>query len=314
MAPAAIERRLIADRNEWLRWRQSDITASEAAALFGDAIHPYTSAFELWAIKSGRVQKNAMETPAMRRGRDLEHIVLNLVSETYPDWSIVPGDHYYRDPVNRIGATPDAEVTRPDIEGLGVLQVKTAGENAYRRTWRADGELEIPLWVAIQAIVEASLTGAAWAAVAVLDMAEWRIHVQEIPLKPAVMVKLRELVADFWRRVTDGDWYPPNWAHDADVIARLFAEAEDTEIDLTQDNRILELVAAREAHKATEELGAEAAKARKIVDTEILMKLGAAQRGRLADGRIIHAPTRRRAAYLVQATTWRQISVKAATR
>ena len=313
--PPGIERRSIVDRSEWLTWRQADATASDAACLFGDEIHPYMSAFELWAIKSGRVQKNAEQTPAMRRGRDLEHVVLNMIVEDHPAWTIVPGDHYYRDPVARIGATPDAIAVRPDIEGHGVLQAKTAGDYAFRRSWRADdGDLEIPVWIAIQASVEASLTGATWAAVGVLEMSEWRVLIQEIPLKPALMVKLRELVADFWRRVAENDAYPPNYADDADVIARMYAEAKDSEVDLSADNRILDLLAEREAFKAREDDGSAAGKARKIVDTEILEKLGSNERGRLADGRLIVAPTRRRGGYQVGPATWRQISVKAATR
>jgi predicted phage-related endonuclease len=310
-AEQTIEKRPITDHAEWLKWRRQDVTASEIAALLADAIHPYKSAFELWAVKSGRVEERVHETPAMRRGRDLEHVVLNMVAETYPDWTIVPGDHYYRDPVARIGATPDAFVTCPDIEGLGVLQVKTAGE-AFRRTWQAGGEIEVPLWIAVQAIVEASLTGATWAAVAVLEMSEWTAHVEEIPIESAIMVKLRELTADFWRRVAEGDSYPPHYADDADVIARLYAEAEDTEVDLRADNRILDLVTQREAFKAREDDGAAAAKERKIIDTEIVAKLGLAERGRLPDGRLIVAPTRRRGAYQVKASIWRQVSIKAA--
>jgi predicted phage-related endonuclease len=309
-----IERRPITSRAAWLEWRTHDVTASDIACLFGDGIHPYRSAFELWAFKSGRVQESALDTPAMRRGQDLEHVVLDMLRRDYPSWTIIPGAHYYRDPAARIGATPDAFVTCPDVEGLGVLQVKTAGDYAFRRTWRADdGEIETPLWIAIQATVEASLTGAAWAAVAVLEMAAWQVHLEEIPLNPALMEKLRELVADFWRRVAEDDAYPPNYAHDAAMIARLYAEAEDAEINLAADNRIVQLIAEREKLKAWEADGDAAEKARKIIDAEIIAKLGAAERGRLADGRLIVAPTRRRAAHEVKASTWRQISVKAAT-
>jgi hypothetical protein len=201
---------------------------------------------------------------------------------------------------------------RTDRDQAGIVQAKTANEHVFRKFWvNADGEVEPPLWVCVQAIVEAELSGLSWAAVAVLEMAKWQAHVVDVPLNLALMAKLRELVADFWSRVDSGDWYPPNYAHDVDVIARLFADAEDREIDLRADNRILELVAAREAHKATEELGAAAAKARKVVDTEILFKLQTAESARLADGRVIHAPTTRRKGYEVKATTYRSITVKA---
>lgn len=308
---APIECREIIERAQWLEWRLSDVTASDVACLLADELHPYRSAFELWALKSGKLQEAVVETSDMRRGRALEHIVLDMVSEDNPDWTIEPGQHYYRDPIARIGATPDAFVIRPDRQGFGVLQVKTANEHAFRKHWlNGDGEIETPLWVAIQASTEAPLASAAFAEVAVLEMAKWQTHVLDVPLDLTLMAKLRELVADFWRRVGSGDWYPPNYAHDADIIARLFAESEDAEIDLRGDNRVVEILAQREALRAREADGDAAEKARKILDAEIIAKLGSAERGRLADGRFIRAPTRRRKAHEVKASTWRQISIE----
>ena len=44
-----IERREITNRPEWLEWRQEDLmtasVASIAACLWGDDIHPYTTAY-----------------------------------------------------------------------------------------------------------------------------------------------------------------------------------------------------------------------------------------------------------------------------
>ena len=58
------------NRTVWLERRKQDITASVAGALFG--VHEYTTCFELWALKSGRLNRDPEETPQMRRGRLLE--------------------------------------------------------------------------------------------------------------------------------------------------------------------------------------------------------------------------------------------------
>jgi predicted phage-related endonuclease len=306
-----IERREITHRAQWLAWRSQDVTASDAPALFADVLHPYRSAFDLWALKSGRIAEPERETPDQRRGRDLEKIVLDMAREDRPEWEITPSFAYYRDPAARIGATPDAEARRPDIEGFGNFQIKTANDAGFR-SWRTRaGEIEPPLWVAIQATVEASLSGASWAAVAVLEMAKWQVHILDVPLRPALMETLRDLVADFWERVRTGEYYPPNWARDAELIARLYAEAEDAEVDLSGDNRIVEIVTEREKLKTREADGEAAGKARKLLDAEILFKLQNHERGRLADGRVISAPTTRRKGYEVKPTTYRSITVKA---
>ena len=55
-----IETRPIADKAAWLEWREADMTASVGACLFGADIHPYTTAYREWAIKSGLVKASPM--------------------------------------------------------------------------------------------------------------------------------------------------------------------------------------------------------------------------------------------------------------
>src|SRR5262249_6073732 len=65
--PPKIERIRISSREQWLKLRQSDVTASVAAALLG--IHPYQTVFALWALKTGKISDDVEETPPMRRGK-----------------------------------------------------------------------------------------------------------------------------------------------------------------------------------------------------------------------------------------------------
>lgn len=311
--PAGSKALSFASRDQWLEMRTADVTASVAAALFGDGVAPYMTAYELFALKSGLITEDKAETPAMRRGRLLEPVAIQLLREERPDWRIEPCGRYYRDQKARIGATPDALAIRPDIAGLGIVQVKTVGTFAFKQGWHdANGEVEIPLWIAVQASIEAALTGATWASVAAMALGDGGLdlHVVDIPLKPALMVKLRELVADFWRRVAENDPYPADFNRDAALIARIYADDDGGEVDLSSDNRIVELLDAREALKVREGDGTAAAKERKIIDSEIIAKLGNAARGRLSDGRIIEAKTTRRGAYQVEATTFRTVRIK----
>ena len=136
------------------------------------------------------------------------------------------------------------------------------------------------------------------------------LYLVEVPLHAPLMAKARDLVRDFWRRIETGEAYAPDFARDGAVIARLFGNDDGTEIDLTGNNRIPSLVAQREALKLREADGNAAAKERKTIDTELIHALGVAARGRLADGRVIEAPTTRRKGYAVEPTTFRTVKVK----
>ena len=248
-----IERFAITDRASWLKRREQDVTASVAAALFGPEIYPHMTPYGLWALKRGLLTDDGNETSAMRRGRLLEPIALQLLQEEKPDWVIAPHPFYYRDGEMRLGASPDALASRPDISGIGVVQLKTVGQWAFKRGWRdADGEVEIPLWIAVQASVEAALTSGKWASAAAMALGDGGLdmHVIDVPLRPKLMVKLRALVADFWRRVEANDPYPPDYGKDAATLSRVCADDDGGEADLTGNERATQLINLREALKA----------------------------------------------------------------
>lgn len=313
--PAGVDATPITIREQWLAQRKYFVTASVAAALFGDGTHPYVTAYQLWAEKSGLVSEEKAETPAMRRGRLLEPVLLQLLREEFPTWTIVPCTKFYSDAKARIGATPDFFATRPDIAGLGIIQGKTAGKFAFRKGWTdADGDLVVPTWVGIQASVEAALTGASWAAVAAMSLGDGGLdlHVEDVPVLRPLMARMGKLAADFWRRVAENDPYEPEYGKDAALISQIYSDDDGSEINISGSNRLVEIVNEREALKDIERAGAEAAKARKPLDAEILLNLGNAARARIADGRLIEAKTVKRKGFSVAPTTFRSVKVRAA--
>jgi hypothetical protein len=215
-----------------------------------------------------------------------------------------------------MSCTPDAFIIDPKRPGqAGALQIKSVAEQVFNSTWkREDGAIEPPVAVAVQAIVDATLSSCDFAyAGAIVVGWSTAFYLVEIPLHARLMVKARELVADFWRRIVDDDPYPPNFARDGAAIAGMYADDDGGEIDLSTNNRIVELIANREALKLRESDGAAAAKDRKPIDVEIIATLGNAARGRLADGRVVEAKTVRRGAYSVDATSYRTVKVKEET-
>jgi len=134
-----VEHRTITSRDEWLRWRRQDVTASVVGALFG--VHPYTTALRIYAEKRG-VEFPDADNKTMRRGRWLEPAVATAVEEERPDWKLRAPRLYLRDPDLRLGCTPDYFI-EGDPRGLGVLQCKTVAPSVYARDWL--GGSEIPL-------------------------------------------------------------------------------------------------------------------------------------------------------------------------
>lgn len=304
-----------ADDALWRAARAQDVTASVAAALLG--VHEWETPFSLFHAKKG-VAQGQEETEPMRRGRLLEPVAVQVLRERHPDWTIQHNDGkgrvYYRDASARIGATPDVIVDCPE-RGRGVVQIKSVEAGVFNRKWKTEGEVEPPTWIAVQAIIEASLVGAQWAMVAPIVVGHGvEVPEIEIPIHFGVMAKLRAAVAEFWDRIERDDPYPPDYARDGALIAGLYADDDGGEIDLSGE-RIWSLLEQRDKLKDAERAGAQAAKERAIIDAEIIHMLGNAQRGRLMrngapDGRTVEAKTIRRKPYSVAASSYRSIRLK----
>ncbi len=268
-----------ADRTAWLAARKQDVTASVAGALLG--IHPYQTPYGLWAEKSGRMASDDNDNPVLRRGRLLEPVVIEMLREDRPDWQIEyhRDNAYYRLAEDRIGATPDAFGQRPDIFGTGIIQVKTVAEDKFRREWLdpETGEIVLPLWIAVQAIVEATVTGCTWATVAPMIIGRG-IDLQpvDVPLNPRVMHRLRREVREFWRMVESGEEPTIDWNRDGAAIAEVYLDSMPDRKDLTAipnlDSTVCAFWDARQDHSA-------AAKVMEAARPRILHALGAAEAG-----------------------------------
>lgn len=306
-SPQGVEKIAVTDRASWLKHRERDVTASAAAALFG--AHEYMTPYQLYALKSGLLAENPEESGPMRRGRMLEPVALKLLAEERPSWRVDVARTYFRDPERRIGATPDAFVIDPERPGFGIAQIKSVEPGVFARKWRADSSMpEAPLWIAVQAIVEATLTGASWAVVTPMVVGfGLDIHVVEIPLHEGIMASLREKVADFWRRVEERDPYPFDYARDGAAIAGLYAADNGSTVDLSAWNEAGEM--ADEDARLAAEIKARTER-RAAIKTEILARMGEAATATIHGRVFATAKTVRRKGYTVAESQYRDVRVK----
>lgn len=311
--PPFVEQYDATSRETWLKLRKRDATASAIGCLI--APHDFMTPYQYWADRSGFDVARSVNTEAVERGNDLEPVVIKRVQRAFPKWEIWNPGVYLRDASARVGATPDAWVICPE-RGRGIVQIKTTVDSVFRDKWKADGEVAPPTWIAIQALLEAHLSGAEWACVAVMVLSGYGsgldVHVIDVPRSEALIRKIYAAAADFWARVESGTPPDADYGRDADVIRAIYAADDGSEVDLTGNNRIIELIDHRDALRDTITAGAAADKQRKTIDTEIIDLMGAAARARLADGRIIEAKTVNRGAYQVAATSYRTVKIKGA--
>lgn len=296
------ERIPISDREQWLALRKQDVTASAAGALLG--VHPYQTAYGLAAEKLGLISDQVNESGAIRRGNKLEAVVIDEIKGAR-EWTVDKAGDYFRDPLARLGATPDTYAF--DERGHGTVQIKTVADMVFSKRWKVDGEVALPPWIAIQANIEAHLMGAQWAAVAVLVVGfGWDLHIIDVPIHHGIIERVRAEVAAFWRLVDAGQLPEPDYGRDGAAIARLYADAVPGErVDLSADNRLPEILTRREVLKgqakdAAEELAA--------IDAEIRAKIGEAESGFLPGWAITNKLIHRKE-YVAKASSYRSLRI-----
>lgn len=248
--PTAIKSLKFRDRETWLSARGKDVTASVVGALFD--VHEYSSPYELWAEKSGRLPREDLDNVALERGELLEPVAVELMRRRRPEWEIFhntgEATTYLRDPVNRIGATPDTFVMCPE-RGPGTVQIKSVEQTTYRRKWTPEGaDPEPPLWIAMQATLEAHMTGSRWACVAPLVVGYGLdLPLIDIPLVVDVVDAIQRKSREFWDLVDSGQEPPPDYSRDRAVIEAMYPGDNGEEIDLVSDRAAYRLIEERSA-------------------------------------------------------------------
>ena len=275
---------------------------------------PVLTAYGLFAVKSGLILADGDETDAMRRGRHVEVLAAEFLREERPAWTIapntIPGGKFYRDMGRRVSCTPDIFAVDPDRDGFGVVQVKSVEPSIFRKQWRDDdGNVAPPLYVAVQTIQEAYLTGASWAVAAPVVIGH-RIDMPiiDVPLHRPLLDRLHAEVAAFWRGVESGQPPDPDLNRDAALIEELYPPSGET-VDLSADNLAMELVDERERLSAEQKGGKERLAE---IKSELLLKLGGASAGRLADGRLVAVSKVNVKEHYVSASTQTRLTIKKA--
>ncbi|CAK0539329.1 GP47 [Burkholderia pseudomallei] len=241
-------------RADWLDVRKSGIGGSDAAAAVG--LNPYQSALELWLMKTGR------DTDLPRPDPDdtTEPVYWGTLLEPIVAASYTKQTGHRVRRINAVLQHPTipwmlANVDREVVGNRDVqlLECKTAGEFGAR-LWR-DG---VPDYVAIQVQHQLCVTGKQAADVAVLLCGQ-KLNVYRIERDDALIARLIELEAAFWRCVETDTPPPADGSESADRALRHLYPGHGGTVDFTSDRHLssvfADLVSIRaqiEAHQGIE--------------------------------------------------------------
>lgn len=119
-----------ANTPEWHELRKSGLGGSDVAAVVG--VSKWTSAYALWAAKSGLIPDDFSDSEAMEWGRLLEPVIREKFAAKHPEWTVINTNATFR--------SQEHEFMLANVDGFidfgndewGVLEIKTA---AYEDDW-----------------------------------------------------------------------------------------------------------------------------------------------------------------------------------
>jgi predicted phage-related endonuclease len=312
-ARMTIERVDITSTDAWLAERPHWANASEMPIICGES--NYGSLAELYAEKKG-LRPPLVDSAIFRRGRWGESAVFQALSEERPEWNVQRARVHVRDTERRMACTPDGFAIAPERDGIGIVQAKIVSRSVFRDRWLdnahdsvADGAATPPPAYRLQTLTEMMLNECAWGVLAVLISSEfdWRLRLFDVHRNEAIEARILDRAAAFWHDYMDPGIMPAfEPQRDAELVRALFPKDDGTEIDLTRDNRALELV------EEWTEVGAAASrlnKAEKGIKTELCGKIGEHTYARLADGRRLSWKHQHRKAHTAAASDFRVLRI-----
>ena len=233
-----IERIIPKDESEWLALRAKNVNSTDVAALFG--LSPYATEFEFWHRIKGSVVVNFQENQRSKWGKRLETSIAEGVAED-KEWKIRPMKECVQDTELRIGSSFDFAVIdsfhQPSMEAgaihtyvikdIAILEIKNVDGMQFRNGWIVDDNknVEAPPHIELQVQHQLMLTGLPLAYIAAFIGGN---DVKLLTRTPDanVAAKIKAKIEHFWKSQERNLPPAPNFAKDAEIIAKLYNQAE----------------------------------------------------------------------------------------
>lgn len=308
----------------WHDQRSKHLGASEIPAFFCQDY--YTTPYELWLAKSGKVKVELVMTDSMRAGIAHEAAVLDAINRKHLEppaqWARpTNGRLYWSDEQKRLGATLDGIIPYPQENGLEMVrqgygrpaQVKFVSARAFKEqfTRREDGSYEPPLKYALQVQQELLLTGADFGYLFVAVISDFGFKYPApiaIHTNKKVHGMIEQVAAKFWDMVDTGKEPQINVNLEGDAIALLFQNYNPTK-SIIADNSWEDLL---ERYAETKAVFDEHKKAFEGIQNEMKLKLEQTEAERVDGSRYsVTVSTITQPEHVRKATTFKRLNFKA---
>lgn len=219
------------DRAEWLALRKQGIGGSEAGAVIG--LSPYMSAYELWALKTGR--KNDFEgNISTKVGSYLEELIAQMFCDetgkkVRKDNRIIINDKY---------PWALADVDRMIVGEKAFLECKSSTSIPIMRACRNGAE--VPTQYYSQLIHYFAVTEAEKCYLAVL-VANREFKIYTLERDQAEIDALMKAEEEFWKLVKDDTPPAPDGSDSCtQTIAELYPYSDESTVDISSLNLALD--------------------------------------------------------------------------
>ena len=218
------------ERNaNWHEIRAKGIGGSHVGIICGYS--RWESPMSLWAIKTGKVEKDREENPAMEWGNRLEPVVIQKFEDEHPELTMLKDVGMWRHSEREWQiANPDALYYTESGE-LGVLEIKTG---AYKEDWvnQYTGELKVPLSYMAQVQWYLQVFGAkeAWIAALIGGREYLEIKIDADTFEQTANLSRVELFRKHLLEDTQPDFDGANAT--LEVIRKMHPQIEDATVEL----------------------------------------------------------------------------------
>ncbi|MDX9690518.1 MAG: YqaJ viral recombinase family protein [Alphaproteobacteria bacterium] len=243
-----------ATESEWLEGRKNDVTSTDMAALLG--LSKWKSRFALWHEKKSGIAPEFIENERIVWGRRLQNVIAHGICEDEGWKGEDLGLFYIRDESLRMGCSLDVKVECP-VRGTGLFEVKNIGLDAFAAGWTED---EAPAYYETQLQLELHMANKAglnisWGCLgALVGGNQPKLYFRDYD--PEIGAMFDAEVARFWQSIEDGEEPKPDYSVDGAALARIRgAIVEKNTVDISESNRVPELIASYEQGAALEKEG-----------------------------------------------------------
>lgn len=250
-----------ASEAEWLAMREQDITSTECSALFGCS--PYATEYELFHRKTGQLVVEFELNDRIKWGNRLETAIAYGIAEDL-GLLVEPFKVYARITDLRMGSSFDFKVIGLDPNyqgsdqtyrdlfreyGPGIMEVKNVDGLQFRRGWITGDDKEAPPHIELQAQHQMEVADMPYTIMAPLvggNSPQPFYRLRDLAIGEAIRAK----VTEFWQRVADGRAPDPDFTQDGATIAAMLSNDNGQTVDMSENNRLAELVALHKAASA----------------------------------------------------------------